>query len=136
MSKMVRATNLKIMVYSLDALDLALEKVAALNQVAESDVTSNHMDVSIEVDLREIPEPNDGIPPLYKMRLALSEALQDAANGLRYVPEDSVNGKRYNLLEPGGNYTDRPEQDDTPHSKCSCKYAVSPGDKSIPRPPH
>lgn len=78
----------------------------------------------------------DDVPPIYKMRLALSEALQDAANGLRYVPEDSVNGKRYDLLESGGNYTDRPEQDSAPCSKCSCKYAVKPGDKSVPRPPH
>lgn len=67
--------------------------------------------------LEKQSKQND-VPPIYKMRLALSEALQDAANGLRYVPEDSVNGKRYDLLESRGNYTDRPE----------CK--------SVPRPPH
>lgn len=28
------------------------------------------------------------------------------------------------------------KQDNAPHSKCSCKYAVRPDDKSVPRPPH
>lgn len=28
------------------------------------------------------------------------------------------------------------KQDSAQYSKCSCKYAVRPGDKSVPRPPH
>lgn len=134
--ELVRVTNLTIKLYNLDDLDKVFEKIEKINEKAVSRKSSTGISVAVEVDLLENRQKQDDVPPLYKMRLALSEALQGAANSLRYVPEDSVNGKRYDLLESKGNYTDRPEQDNAPCSKCSCKYAVNPGDKSIPRPPH
>ena len=109
MTKLIKPASLTIKVYSFDDLDKVLKKINELNEKVESGYISGSIGANIEVDLKEIHETKNDIPPIYKMRLALSEALQDAANGLRYVPEDSVNGKRYDLLESRGNYTDRPE---------------------------
>lgn len=56
-------------------------------------------DMERRVAALEKQSKKNDIPPLYQIKLALSEALQNAAHSLEFVPEDSVNGKHFDYFE-------------------------------------